>query len=717
MNETQSEKIVIDNYIQKLELAINNRQSNVLLQLLSDVKSISLLKKTDVRGFYSLLELAINTGNIDLVEAFFKQQHLCDTFRLLYLEGELNNDFLSFIMIMWYKIDLAENQLSALKVIKIIFDGFLTYVSNDEFFPDITQRDKSGYILHKNVLYLYDHTKRITNRVMVYNNEDHYINILDFFAQNSVEKISLQQYSVLNTELSLEADSNDPNTDTEISNIPAPLQNFDHQRFKDFSPTSQDFSFYYKTIPSKNQKAIINQISQYLTLLDQIDSISQIQDGICQPLTHLFDEMPLDKWKKLNEKLLKWDGTQENLDALSLNDDFKKILSFINRYQFKELTTHSYFYIDMNLHSDILLEKMGKESVFLANPWHQIVLKKTENNSFLVYDPNYNSGVKEIKTADELKKLVNISLGNNIAGFSKKSIVLPDFEIKDGNAFIREGGLFLLFNKLPDLLPELPQRKDIDKDSLTGLLLRDILGIPLWARSSNNKQLLNYLHDLVMEFMSIYPDFKSELTKSLEVMPDVLIRQLGLDWFTDVDSDLEFSRKIRDFYQRNPDKLNIHEIIVSICNEHIKTIESHFQDPIVLAWFYDLMHSLNYFKSRWESVKSDKILHLRNTVQDVQLIISASNKKSNQQYFKVVDKKNMIKKYPIPNELQKPLMTITKHVYFLYKNTPAFSSHKVLDELLSKRTDELLRKRSRKETLTNVRLEEKLPKKKKTKKS
>lgn len=679
--------------------AIENNQPDIILQLLGEAEPISIPPGSE-GDLYYLLNFAIQTGNISIIEEFFKKKHLRDAFIRKYLIGEMSNNFLNFIYMLSYMLSNAiespESQLSSLKVIKIINDGFLTYVNKDEAFPNITELTQTGYILHQNQLHFYDQQKGEVKLITVYDYEHDALDVLDFFSQTSIEKLSIEQFLDLDSMLPIEENDKETYQNSSSKNI-APISkkitstlvNFDYQRFKNHIPTRDDFSFSYKKKASKSQNAIINQVSQYLQLKNKTDYIPKIQDGICAALTHLFDEMPLEKWEELNKKLLEWDGTQENLDRLNLSTDLEKLFSYIIKYQFEDLKTRPYFYINMSFNFDALLEKMGEESVFFINAWHQIVLKKTENNSFLVYDPNYKSGFLETKIADEVKSLLKISLGNNILGFSQNDLKIPSSAIDNGNAFIQEGGLLLAFAKgTPDLLSELPQRKDIEKDCLTGLVLRNNAGIPMWACPTNDKQLLNYLNELAMEFMVTTPDFKSEFKKSLEAISNVWVRRLGLDFLYDIYSDQELVRKISDIYKSNPEKINLHKSIISICEKNINTIENSFKDPVVLSFFYDLMHSFQYFTSRWESVKNGETLHLKNPVQKTELIICVSDENPKERYFKIVDNENKVKEFSIPDELQGPLSSIIKNIPPLYKNTPALSYNHSLYESFRKKSKE-----------------------------
>ncbi|MCX7116946.1 MAG: hypothetical protein NTW94_03400 [Legionellales bacterium] len=70
----------------------------------------------------------------------------------------------------------------------------------------------------------------------------------------------------------------------------APEPIHDHTKFKDFRPKTDPFE-YKGDNASKDQKRIIQQLSQYYTLTSEHAALTlKIQDGICNPLSHYFME-------------------------------------------------------------------------------------------------------------------------------------------------------------------------------------------------------------------------------------------------------------------------------------------------------------------------------------------------------------------------------------------------------------------------------------------
>lgn len=280
-------------------------------------------------------------------------------------------------------------------------------------------------------------------------------------------------------------------------------------------PPADDFQFHFKGgKKSLDQNMVIEKLSQYWTLTNQHKTlIAQIQNGICNALSHLFLALPISQW--LTE-IANWDGSEDSLYQKQevLVPIFNGLTKYVYQYQLDLTSQAEQTYLGDNLEEFL---NTGPASMILYNPWHAIaVLYSPSAQKWLFYDPNFAKGVIPC-AREQLILLIHRSVGCLISVLGNYSLPTPS--IKDPSAFIREGGLLLMCGTEDyqrSLLSQLPSPGDIASDALSGLLLRTTRGVPAWVFAMNEPLGSFYTLELLSRFIASYPqDYKSQLALSL----------------------------------------------------------------------------------------------------------------------------------------------------------------------------------------------------------
>jgi hypothetical protein len=308
----------------------------------------------------------------------------------------------------------------------------------------------------------------------------------------------------------------------------------DPRKYLTTKPKDKNQPFEYKGLHNnRSQGMIIEKLSQYFTLTNRyLDYIPKIQDGICAALSQLFKESSPISWSKFIAELQAWDGTKEKITT-RLSKSFATLRDYIERYQFNQ--DQPKFYLGSLAFN--WLHKSKKECV-LINPWHRIavkpILQDDQAHSWLVYDPNFLEGVRQVAVSD-LSETLKDCLGDLIAVDDPLAVHVK-LQIKNLDQFIADGGILtLIYNEDRQVILEMLQKEKISSyplEALEGLLLRSTCARPAW--------LVAYLHDqrrsifsflslgiwpvvkpLVTEFILRNEDYHARLLQSLEALSSV----------------------------------------------------------------------------------------------------------------------------------------------------------------------------------------------------
>ena len=291
---------------------------------------------------------------------------------------------------------------------------------------------------------------------------------------------------------------------------------------KDFRPNPDDHPFKFTGLnTTKNQGMIIEKISQYLTLTrTHLSIIPKIQDGICKALSHYFLSLEKNAWDYFIDASVQWDGHS----LASLPDKLKTHFSTLYEYIYTHQLGNSHekkYYLGDNLRA--FLKSTDKTTFVFYNPWHAISVRKKTNVIWEVYDPNFVTGCLE-KTSSELEKAISLSIGALVFTSTTEAI---DFSPKIDNAanFIEAGGILALCqceNENKDgLQQKLSTQQFYSRQSLDGLLLRDMQGKPAWVlgHQDNHSRTATFTHALLQQFIHKNPhDYKKKLEQSIEVL-------------------------------------------------------------------------------------------------------------------------------------------------------------------------------------------------------
>jgi hypothetical protein len=307
----------------------------------------------------------------------------------------------------------------------------------------------------------------------------------------------------------------------------------DYKQFFNMQRSPQDLIFRYNgTNKFKNQKMIIEQLSQYLTLKQKnLFLIPEIQDGICVPLSRLFLQLSLEQWSQFISLIQGWNGDDLSLDDV-LVEQFELLLPLVKQNCLAKLKINSSTFIGTNIeqlfkknqaiiHGDEFelaesLKSGLEQGCGLSNAWHKISIKRIEKDLWLIYDPNYYSGVKTV-SSDELEQVIQESLGTLVLIELQNEILKP--HILNPDEFLQRGGLISLCaaSNSDELLDLLGADFDFNPGALNGLLLRNTKGTPAWFLGLNNIRTAELTHKLLAQLIQKFPnDYTVLLQKSME---------------------------------------------------------------------------------------------------------------------------------------------------------------------------------------------------------
>jgi hypothetical protein len=300
-----------------------------------------------------------------------------------------------------------------------------------------------------------------------------------------------------------------------------------HTKHKKSEPTKQDTPFvFHGDNPSKNQRMIIEKLSQYLTLTKQhVDLIYKLQDGICNALTHSFFKKNRREWDQFMDAVSAWNGGEATLSQ-SLKNLFNDLYQSVEMYQFHSGARSQKQYLGDN--RDIVLQQLTiNETCILTNPWHAIAVRRVATDRWEIYDPNYVAGVKEVN-ATALSITIQNAIGDVVA-MESSNVLAP--AILNRDSFLEKGGLISICTcanaaKIIDLISV---DKPFSKSALDGLLLRTTGGTPAWVVGiqSPNPVINQLTQSLLMQFRQQNPmDGEQQLQKSMEVMSAVSKHEL-----------------------------------------------------------------------------------------------------------------------------------------------------------------------------------------------
>ncbi|OGT26675.1 MAG: hypothetical protein A3I77_07590 [Gammaproteobacteria bacterium RIFCSPLOWO2_02_FULL_42_14] len=282
-------------------------------------------------------------------------------------------------------------------------------------------------------------------------------------------------------------------------------------------PSLQNKPFRYKGDTTKSQSMIAKKLCQYLTLTEQhIERIPKIQDGICLALSHFFIvKQKENSWDDFLNCVSGWDGKLETLTE-RLRSEFQNLYFFTKIYYESAIGSEKKHYLGDNVER-FLLE--NRESRIIENAVHAIAIYPTSRATWLVYDPNYVEGAKEVAVS-ELSATIKKSMGNLLSVKSEIQPIPP--KINNPELFIAEGGLLTLISSLhiDQLFLQLPQEDIYSRKALDGILLRHPSnGAPAWVfglQYPETQQFTKYLLQLFIQHNRT--DYKEKLKKSAELL-------------------------------------------------------------------------------------------------------------------------------------------------------------------------------------------------------
>ena len=303
-------------------------------------------------------------------------------------------------------------------------------------------------------------------------------------------------------------------SESEFDSLPTtdPIFNPDHNN--DFRPTPPSFQFKYKkNMRTLNQAMIINQLSQYLTRLGEAHYVYKLQDGICSALAHYYNDKPNFNY---TVKLIRdWDGGTRSCTP-QLHDIFNELKEYAIRYNvYPKSRTVSYIGDNVSL----IFKQNGP--FILENTWHAVTVKRSATpGKWILYDPNFSYGEKELTENELLAALNQNSLGSLI--FIEGATSIPP-AISNVQTFIQEGGLLAIdkcsnASEIMRLLPD-AALSSMTADNLQGLIRRDLNAKPAWMVGLTNPISRKITLQLLYQFMQHHStDYVSRLIKSLDAL-------------------------------------------------------------------------------------------------------------------------------------------------------------------------------------------------------
>jgi MoxR-like ATPase len=290
-----------------------------------------------------------------------------------------------------------------------------------------------------------------------------------------------------------------------------PEQPHNSKQMKEFSPKHSKDSIFSKGF---NQGRIVNQLSKYLQLTQKhLCIIPKINNGICLALSLYFVEKSEAYWNNFIHKVNTWDGCVLKDEELILY--FEELLRFIQNHQLQQEKQLRH-YLGDNLKE--LLKT--RQPYILINPWHAIAIKPEHDNTnnWSVYDPNYVDGYRSVNQEvllttlhTAIGEIISVNISTELQGL-----------ITNPEGFIEHGGLLILCraNNTEQILKQLPIQHNWSKQSLDGLLLRNVSGIPAWLTGigSHNTSICRFTWGLLQAFDTQYPDAASQLSRSMDAL-------------------------------------------------------------------------------------------------------------------------------------------------------------------------------------------------------
>ena len=168
----------------------------------------------------------------------------------------------------------------------------------------------------------------------------------------------------------------------------------DSSQTQDFKPTPKDKKFRFeRKYNSLNQDMLIEKFSQYLTLTNtDTHLIPEIQDGMCNALSYLFESVNSEHYQKCLKKIHEWQGNLIDDCGEEQRAFFDSIRHFVKTYQVG-LNSENIQYVGDDLFRYV--SESSLSSLIISNANHAVCLKKN-GTEYTVYDPNYPNGLQNV---------------------------------------------------------------------------------------------------------------------------------------------------------------------------------------------------------------------------------------------------------------------------------------------------------------------------------
>jgi hypothetical protein len=349
---------------------------------------------------------------------------------------------------------------------------------------------------------------------------------LKFINDISIDQLlELKRQSRVSQSASSSEPTHMPAAEPEQSSSASSVSSFqphNSQSKRAFSPTPLTQPVVFRgDSKTHDQGMIIDKLSRYLMLTQQHEAlVPRIQNGICHALSQYFLTQSLESLQNFFESMVTWDGQLDTLDT-GLITQMDALTSHVSSiYAASKQIQENSWYIGEQL--DLFLSNL-KTGCLLGNPWHTIAIRPRADGQWDVYDPNFLDGPKTL-SQDALLSQLHQSLGHLISVQLPKTEPQPNLELEIGEpqVFIERGGvLALCTNDNADaMLEKIPPNVDYSKQSLDGLLLRNLKGIPAWVRGlqSPNVGIATLTQSLLQQFMAKNSDHIQQLVHSMACM-------------------------------------------------------------------------------------------------------------------------------------------------------------------------------------------------------
>ncbi|WP_131793739.1 AAA family ATPase [Legionella geestiana] len=281
--------------------------------------------------------------------------------------------------------------------------------------------------------------------------------------------------------------------------------------------------FRYRGInTSKNQGMVIEKLSQFLTLSQsKLHLIPRMKKGICNGLAHLFASMQTAEWGAFLNAIQAWNGQQETLTD-TLRECFNRLLSAVENHQL--ILNDPQFFAGDALSAVLSTMRMNEHRI-LTTPWHAIAIRKTDENTWFFYDPNYIDGGQNITGLEKLVAEIHKSNGRLISILSHPEVSPV---IDNPERFLAEGGLLSLCAcaNRHDMLQGLPDAHAFSGEALNGLLMRTTGGLPAWqmGQQHSDPRVRAFTQRLIERFQALHGSEANEILQGSvpESEPDTL---------------------------------------------------------------------------------------------------------------------------------------------------------------------------------------------------